>query len=237
MKCPDCGSRLSEIMVEGKLSHRCFKCGGFWTDSETVNRLTSQTLATWRRIKIAGNWLSGGSGVCPQDGTKLEKFTGESIPLSILVKRCIRCGKWWFSGDTLHELKPAQEAKVNYLHTLGLSSNVSSLLLPLMVILILGVGIGVGVSLNRTRQQSSIDASLGVTNYSAVYLGQGKEIVTFKTKQSVKNIQYREVGQPDWINLPIEQQEGINMIELYNLSESKNYEVSILGEKYLFTAN
>lgn len=152
MHCPDCGSRLSEVMVEGKLTHRCFKCGGFWADSEMVNRMTNQTMLTWRRIKIAGNWLSGGTGLCPQDGTRLEKYQGESIPPTMVVKRCIRCGKWWFAGDTLYEFKPAPEAKINY----------TGLMLPMAVILLLTAGILAGIILIQTKPELLIRAFMGV---------------------------------------------------------------------------
>lgn len=222
--------------MEGKVSYRCFKCGGFWTDSETVNKLSAQTLATWRRIKIAANWLSGGSGNCPQDGTKLEKFSGESVPQTMVVKRCIRCGKWWFAGDTLHEFKPAQEAKANYFRMWGMPSNVTGLLLPLAAVVILGMGIGVGVSLNQTKQETAINASVGVTGFSAVYVGGGHEVISFKTDRQVKRIQYREVGQSEWIEAPVTNQEGILIVDMEQLTERHNYEVNILGQDFWFKA-
>lgn len=224
MKCPDCGSRLSEVMVEKKLTHRCFKCGGFWADSETINRMTNQTMLTWRRIKIAENWLSGGSGLCPQDGTRLEKYQGESIPSTMVVKRCIRCGKWWFAGDTLYEFKPVPEVKVNY----------ASMLLPIMTLVILSGGMVVGLQLVKNRQQVQINAAAGVRNWTAIYLAGGREEITFTSALPVTQIQYRKAGAGVWQTMTVTGQQQVYIADLTGLEANATYEVNVLGTMYTF---
>src|SRR3989344_912795 len=108
MKCPDCGELLQEMSLMGAdKSFRCFKCGGFWVDGWVVNRLEAKNLHKWSKLEIDPGFLSFGTGVCPVDATTLNRFKGESVPANMLVKRCDRCGRWWFPMDTLLNFKPA----------------------------------------------------------------------------------------------------------------------------------
>jgi|SRR3989344_3036430 len=158
MRCPDCGESLSEVNLSSTDSaYRCLRCGGFWLDSWTVNRLTGEALVTFLPVVPIG-YVKTGNGTCPLDGLPLKKYIGESVPSNILVKRCDRCGKWWFSGNSLFDYKPAQEAKIKYFNLWGIASDVSSLLLPIAVIIVLAVGIWIGLDLIKSQQREIIKA-------------------------------------------------------------------------------
>ncbi len=159
MHCPDCGTVLTQIQMSATdQGFRCFKCGGFWLDSWAVNRLTSQSLVPWRRISAPVDSLREGRGMCPLDGLPLKRYTGESVPQQIIVKRCDRCGKWWFGGDSLFEFKPAQEIKIRYFQMWGLPAQVTNILLPVVAVIILALGIYLGMKLARSRQLPLIKA-------------------------------------------------------------------------------
>lgn len=96
--------------------------------------------------------------MCPVDGLPLIRYAGESVPASLAVKRCGRCGKWWFPGDSLFEYKPAQEAKIKYFQLWGLVADMRSLLLPIVAIMVLAIGIWVGLDLIRSQQRELIKA-------------------------------------------------------------------------------
>ena len=148
MRCPDCGARLGELKLpRGDFAYRCSRCGGFWIDSWAVNRLEGRWLATMRRISIDPLWLKGGKGECPQDGLMLTRFRSESVPENVEIKRCIRCGKWWFPRDNLFEYKQAVEAKLRYFQLWGKTIDFEAVALPILVLVILLLGLYVGVKL------------------------------------------------------------------------------------------
>src|SRR5580765_8080502 len=110
MKCPDCGTNLSSVELGREKAERCFKCGGFWIDMGTVHKVDSKALSSWNRISADPRWLADGSGLCPLDKTKLVNFSGENVPPDLVVRKCTRCGRMWFAGDSLFDYKPAVEA-------------------------------------------------------------------------------------------------------------------------------
>lgn len=159
MHCPDCGTVLTAVNLSSvDQAYRCFKCGGFWVDSWSVNRLTNQSLIPWRRISAPVDAFKTGRGNCPLDGLPLKQFSGESVPHHIVVKRCDRCGKWWFGGDSLFDFKPAQEAKVKYFQLWGLPAEVTNVLLPVVAVIILAIGIWIGLELIKSQQRPLIEA-------------------------------------------------------------------------------
>jgi len=148
MRCPDCGLRLTEMRLSGgKFCYRCNRCGGFGLDSWTANRIEGSMLKNMRRISIDPVWLKGGKGICPLDKTYLTRYMGESIPEDVTVYRCIRCGKWWWPGDSLFRYKPAAEAKLRYYKLWGLKGDLQTLAIPILVLIILLCGLYVGVNL------------------------------------------------------------------------------------------
>ena len=225
-------------MVDNKLAHRCFKCGGFWADSDVINSLTSAELVTWRRISVDPRWFTGGTGACPLDGMKLEKYVGESIPQTMLVKRCIRCGKWWFAGDTLHLFKPAQEAKLSYYRQWRLSSNVSEVFLPLLVLAVLGTGLVTGITLLRNRQQLAVPAAETVTvaDFAAVYIGNGEATISFTASGPVYQIEYRQAGETSWLVEPAKPVGMRYVVGVTSLMEGVNYEVKAGDQLFEFVA-
>ena len=222
MKCPDCGSRLSDLMLGGLLGFRCYKCGGFWVDSSVVNKLESGILQTMRRIKIDHSWLSGGKGVCPQDGTMLQNYIGDQVPGYLHVKRCIRCGKWWFAGDALFEYKALQTGgeKMYYSEPSDMHKYVG-VVLPVVGLLVMGAGVGVAVNLSMQKNQFETMASENIIRVD--YLTNGVLQVISENGVEPEFVEYRPWGTNDkWIRV-----EGGTII---GLSEGQTYEIRV-GEK------
>lgn len=234
MRCPDCGETLTEVTMGANQAHRCFKCGGWWVDSWAVNRLTNETLSMWNRVSADPIWFSGGSGVCPFDGSKLRHYEGESVPPQLQIKRCDRCGKWWFHGDTLFEYKPATEAKINYYRLWGRLGDVASLGLPVLVIAMLMFGLGVGVYVSRQRQQVAVPAQSLIRNFSATYAGDGEEIISWRSEGKVEQIEYKKVSDFEFRIYEVKGIDGVYVVRLTGLEEGQEYVARILGEEYYF---
>ena len=166
MRCPDCGSRMTELWLsKGILVWRCSRCGGFLVDSWTVRELKNEKLATWRRISIDKRWISGGKHLCPIDGTILIRHSGESIPAFIETSRCARCGRGGFPRDSLFVYKPAFEAKVKYYKLWNLAARLEDLMLPIVVIIVLLAGLVVALRLVQERQQVAVPARILNTKF------------------------------------------------------------------------
>lgn len=232
MKCPDCGSNFTDIPFEGGMLHRCFKCGGFWADSYVLNKLTTKDLASWRRISISSSWLSQGKGVCPADGMMLAPYSGESIPKSLAVKRCARCGKWWFPSESLFEYKPAAEAKVSYFRLWGLVSDSKSLLLPVMSVVVLIVGAIFGVNLVQKNQFASVGADSGIRDIAVTYAGSGNAVVVFRADKDVESIAYRDIMTIGWKKVEVQKGEGVYVAQLSGLTDGWDYYFLIGGKEY-----
>lgn len=234
MKCPDCGELLQEMSLMGAdKSYRCFKCGGFWVDGWVVNRLETRTLQRWSKLDIDPGFLSFGTNVCPVDGSALNRFKGESVPANMVVKRCDRCGRWWFPMDTLLNFKPAQEAKINYFKLWGLTTDVSSMVLPVLGILITLIGTVVGVRLLAMRQQEAIQAASVVSGFGATNLGSGSVLLGWKSNTAISEVEYRKVGEVKWMRALPEKNGEVYLLKLNGL-DIGNYEVRILGKVFRF---
>ncbi len=235
MKCPDCGSILTEVPTAAGMVHRCFRCGGFWLDSWTANRITGSDLAKWRRISVALNWISGGKGLCPADGTMLSRYNGESVPPNIVVSRCIRCGKWWFPGGALFDYKQAAEAKVEYFQHWGLTADLASLALPIAVVVIMVIGTAIGVNLVRNNQKTQITATEQIQNLSVTYQGEGKALVVFRsTAKIIEEVEYKSLTEMGWQKVNTEYQDGMFMAKLTGLKPNTNYIVRVGETEYRF---
>jgi hypothetical protein len=224
---------MTEVTLGGSSqAFRCFRCGGFWLDSWAVNRITSQSLAVWRRIGIDPKWLTQGKNECPQDGLRLETYRGESIPPNMTVERCVRCGKWWFSRDTLFDYKPALEAKVNYQRLWGITSSLSSMALPVLGVAILITGIVTGLVAVQQKQRVTSQAFSGIQDFAATYMGEGEVVITFKTGLTVSTIEYRLSDQEWWQQAPAENVMGIYRVILEDMEEGRQYQVKVMGMEY-----
>lgn len=236
MKCPDCGTNLTNQASAAGIVVRCFKCGGFWVDAATANNLTAAELANWRRISVSSSYLSGGSGRCPADGLKMEVFKGDQIPINVVVDRCLRCGRWWFPGDNLFRFKPALEAKKNYLRLWGLPANAAAVMLPLLLVAILAGGVYTGVKMVGQRQQTQVAAKVQLSEVGATYLGQGRAMIVFRSNQPVTDVAYRNRGDDDWKQASIEENGEYYVVWMEGLEEGSVYRVRVMGEEYRFVA-
>lgn len=231
MKCPDCATRLTEITLEGRLGFRCFKCGGFWLDKQTVGVITAYTLSPWRRIKIGDEWLAQGSGSCPQDGTKLDKYRGEETKPWLVIKNCERCGKLWFGGDALYEYKPEMDQE----YVTGVSrSSYTSVLLPIIMIGFLTAGLVIGVSLTQLQNRLFIGAETKIDLVTMTYLGGGKEKISFWSETYVEKVSYRLKESQEWLGQSTWIEDGKYVVELEDLEEGREYVIMISDQKYKF---
>lgn len=247
MKCPDCGSRLSEVRFDGEgFAMRCFRCGGFWIDSLSANKLSAESLTAWRRISIDPMWLRGGKGTCPLDGSMLTRYTGDSIPINVLTMRCVRCGKWWFPGDNLFVFKPALDAKTNYLRLWGLTGSVAKVGLPVIVTALLIGGMITGLALVKTKTQSNVPAAGVVRNVKVSYVRDGIGIATFEVSGvKVDILRYRS---SKTLGVSRANEEGswssANVVcigvacqsQLVGLQKGQEYTLEVSGNDYLFVA-
>ncbi|MBI2008044.1 hypothetical protein HYS82_00080, partial [Candidatus Amesbacteria bacterium] len=180
MRCPDCAGQLVQVeLVGGDRSYRCFRCGGFFADGWVVNAVTNRQLAKWTAVKMEEGWLNQGTNVCPVDGVQLVRYQGESVPGNVVIKRCDRCGRWWFPTDSLLAYKPAVEAKLNYFKLWGLTADVASLALPALGIVLVLLGTAVGTKLIQQRQASAVAAQTIVTDFSTTSVGMGEVLMSF----------------------------------------------------------
>lgn len=214
---------------------RCFKCGGFWLGADTANNLTAAELTTWRRIAVNSAYLSGGKGVCPADGQMLERYSGDEVPTTLVVMRCGRCGKWWFPGDNLFRFKPALEAKKNYLRLWGLPLT-RGVLLPGALVLFLTGATVVGVKTVRAPQQTRVAATGNITEFSAVYSGEGRAMAVFKAENEVGDVEYKSVDGGRWVKANTEMQNGYHVAWMEGLEEGREYVVRVEGKEYRFVA-
>jgi phage FluMu protein Com len=237
MRCPDCGNSLTELPMQGHAVHRCFRCGGFWVDSGTANAVTTDQLTQWRRIgSIVPMWGWGGKEVCPADGMKLIKYSGDIVPPSITVKRCDRCGKWWFPTDSLFAFKAATEARINYFQKWGMMTDARAMLLPVLMVLFMVAGTALGVRLVLQKQQTNIAAAVGISEMAVTYSGYGRGLAVFKADKPVTEVGYQMGGSLIWHKVPVEVIGGYNVANFKGLVEGGHYIINVLGKEYGFVA-
>jgi hypothetical protein len=177
-----------------------------------------------------------GDGICPVDGTTLTRYVGEAVPPNMTVTRCARCGRWWFPGDSLFSYKPAVEAKINYFHKWGITSNLASLALPALLLTVLTAGTVAGVRLVARQQREKVAASLGLRELSVTYLGSGDALVVFKLNQPATEVQYRQAGEGGWQTAAVLPKGGYYTSNLTGLAEGKGYDLRVAGKEFRFSA-
>jgi hypothetical protein len=162
----------------------------------------------------------------------LAPYSGESIPKSLAVKRCARCGKWWFPGESLFDYKPAAEAKVSYFRLWGLVSDSKSLLLPMMTIVVLIVGAIFGVSQVQRNQYAGVGADSGIRDIAVTYAGSGNAVVVFRADKDVESIAYRDMLTIGWKKVEVQKGEGVYVAQLTGLTDGWDYYFLIGGKEY-----
>lgn len=197
MKCPDCGSRLSDIQIDGKFLYRCFHCGGFWADAHTFSEIDPHALVAMRRVKIDSLWLKGGTGVCPQDGMMLQRYVGEDVPVTIEVRYCVRCGKRWYGGDGLFVQKISDGAVGS-----KPASAPRVLFLSFVAVFLLG-GLWVSMKLASRSQNTQVGAQSEIFSISVLPIDSRSVLVTVVSRQKVDLVEYKSVGASEWQQLPM----------------------------------
>lgn len=240
MHCPDCGHLLTPVPLgvngEANQSYRCYRCGGFWLEGWLANRVSTKTLDKWPQTGIARAWAGNGTDECPTHvGMQLQRFIGESVPADMVVKRCRQCGWFWFPGNTLFSFKPAQEAKTNYYRLWNLPPSTAGLMLPIAALVVLIGGGLVAIKLVRDQQYALINASGVITEFTAVYEGNGQVTLSFKSVLPVKFIDLRKAGDSAWTTIMITPQDQQYQFNLAGLSEGTEYELKIFNKIYRFT--
>lgn len=233
MKCPGCGSALTGAPLgpagETNQSFRCLRCGGFFVNGWLVNRLKADDLEKWPGINADQSSLAAlASDECPNDTTKMDPFTGETVPPGVEVKHCAKCGWFWFPTNNLFKFKPAQEAKVAYFKLWGKAADMSALLLPVMAAVVLVFGIGLGVNLIRQQQQTEISASEAVRDVRIVSIGPGEVVVTFQSRAAQANVIYRKAGDEMGQTVPAAVgQGGWASVKISGLTAGESYRFAV----------
>jgi hypothetical protein len=177
-----------------------------------------------------------GKGVCPADGAKLENYRGDLIPPNITVKKCNRCGKWWFPGDSMFNYKPATEAKINYFQKWGIGVDIRTLLLPTLALLVMISGTFVSVRMVLQKQQANIAASVGISEFNVTYTGNGQALAVFRVNKPVTQISYQKSGSLTWKEAAVVTTNGYYVAKISGLADGEQYIVSVLGKEYGFVA-
>lgn len=235
MKCPDCDRRLLETaVVDMDHSFRCESCGGTWVAPWVVNRVAEGETVTISPREVARGGLQMGTATCPEDQVKLVAVSTEQVPYDLRVLKCDKCGWWWFPGNDLFLFQDAYEVKRNY-YRMWRKPELLKWVLPALAVLVLVVGLSGGVALVKNSSQTTIGASVGVTQFSVTYLGESRELVAFKTERIIETVEQRKVGELNWEQVPVKWQGGEYVVRLTNLEYGAEYEVRILGKIYTFT--
>lgn len=239
MHCPDCGHLLTPVPLgangEANQSYRCYRCGGFWIEGWLANRVSTKTLDKWPQTGVTRAWAGNGTDECPVHvGMELQRFTGDSVPSDMVVKKCRQCGWFWFPGNTIFSFKPAQEAKINYYRLWNLPPSSAGLMLPIAALLVLIGGGAVAIKLVRDQQYVLINASGVISEFSVTYLGDGQELLSFKSQTPVSAIQYRKLGDSVWSSALLSSQTNVYQLTLSGLEVNAIYQVQIFNKIYSF---
>jgi hypothetical protein len=175
-------------------------------------------------VENDGSWVALGTDECPNDGTKIIKYAGDQVPPGVEVKRCEKCGWWWFPTNNLFKFKPAQEAKISYFRLWGKMGDMSMLLLPVMAVVVLMVGTVASVQLVRQRQQTDVSATALVGNVDVVNIGGGQAVVTFRSQvEQTPVVLYRRAGEQNWMKVEGQIENGVGSATVLGLEKGVSY--------------
>lgn len=239
MKCPDCGNTLVKTAVVGfDESFRCESCGGVWMTGWVINRIAQVSEEKFvierKNAPPAGGGATGGNGTCPTDGSKLFIPGGEELPSQVTIRKCNKCGWWWLPDDQVFELQRAYSLRRDYMQTWNTKPRWQTMVWPAIISLVLTIGLVGGVGLVARRQQASIGATVGISNWSVTYLGGGKALVNFDSGLSVSVLQYKNKSQENWLEVPAICQGSKCTATLTGLTTGEEYRVRVLGKEYTF---
>lgn len=226
MHCPDCGSSLVLIEIPGTIkSYRCMLCGGVMTYGKGKDGLPERSISQWTIVRADPAMSKFGSGKCPTDGEPLAP-SDNKIVATLNVKQCQKCHGWWFPTESLFVYDPAGPKTAGWevffraTRTLVLAS-------------MLVVGLGVSIRMVQTRQQSQIQAAQEIRSWSATYLGEGIEQISFMSKEEYFTIPYREAG-GEWKYAPTQKNGEKYIFTIKGLRDNLTYESRLGDKSYYF---
>jgi Zn-finger nucleic acid-binding protein len=238
MTCPDCGQELVEVSVTGfDKSHRCSNCGGVWLEVWVANRVAEGQMKDLPEAKADVEKFTGKSNKCPVDGAPLFGYTGEDMPPEAAALKCSHCGQWWFPDDSLFKFRKAYEAKNNYMKLWHKKSQLTMMVMPILMVLLLAVTMGIVVTNIGRSQMVGTQASAGSVQFSADYNGGGQETIRFKPDKPVGMVLFKRVQDEVWGPADVEiNPGGWYTVRLTNMDETSVYQMQIAGKKYYFKA-
>ncbi len=235
MRCPDCGNNLVKTAVVGfDESHRCENCGGVWLTGWVLNRIAQNPEENFTIEKKGVSGAMGGNGSCPTDGNKLFVPGGEELPVGVQIQKCNKCGWWWLPDDQIFGLRQAYSLRKDYMKVWNSKPRWQALVWPALISVVLTAGLVGGVSLTVQRQQASIGASVGITNWSVTSLGVGTALVNFDSGLGLSSLQYKSQNESTWHEVPASCQGQKCMATLTGLVPGEEYSVRVLGKEYTF---
>lgn len=233
MKCPGCGGVLEPVTIDVlDNSYRCDRCKGFWVANWVVNNMAAGKEIQAVRSGLV-NKSDQGTNKCPLDGTLLISLPKDVVPEGLSAGKCITCAGWWFPGDELFNFQTAMRTKENYIKQWH-RKDWMTYAWPALVVGVLLVGIGGGVKLINDRQQASINASVGVSQFVPIIQGQGEAEIRFKTQVSVGQVEYKKVQDEQWQTVGISLENGWYVVRLSGLDKGQ-YIMRILEKDYNFS--
>lgn len=224
MNCPSCSGKLNTVSVIGfDDSLRCDKCGGVFVANWVVNNL-----AEGKEVNIQptnGKLDGGGSLKCPLDEALLSGVSEEVAPHGVRSMKCSVCGGWWFELNGIFDFAKAYKLKSDYLQTWK-KTDFMNLAWPALVLVLLVGGVFGGVYLVRQEQQTTIIASYGIFDLTIIKLDRDEIEVRFKSKNRVDYVEYRMVGELDWMLVPVKT-EGEYLVAGVDAMETGQYEIKV----------
>jgi hypothetical protein len=200
-----------------------------------VNRVAEGQMRELPAAKADVARFMGKSSQCPVDQSPLFGDTSDQVPPEVVAVKCSHCGWWWFPADNLFKFKKAYEAKVSYLKWWKGKREVTMLALPAVLVLLLTVGL-VGAVVNLRQKQGAVVTAATVSEFGAQYLGQGTEMIRFKTEKVMDWITFRRLADEVWGPVEVKLgDDGWYEARLDGLAEEQVYQVQIAGKRYYFS--
>lgn len=200
-------------------------CGGVFLYGKGRDRLPEKTITQWTQVRSDPTVMKFGSDSCPVDSGKLSASTDKTVQ-NLNVRRCSTCKGWWFPTESLFLYDPA-----------GLKANSWEVVFRATRTLILAslliFGIVTGVRMVGTKQQSQIQAAQEVRSWSATYLGNGTEQISFISMEKYFSVPYRVVN-GEWKYTPTSDKDYKYVFTINGLQDNLTYEVIVGQKSYYF---
>jgi Zn-finger nucleic acid-binding protein len=102
LACPNDGSALVEVHVEGVVAHRCPQCHGNWLTRDGLKQIAAHHTAHPTAPTIGEGSVLDSSRKCPNDGCSM--YYTEYTDAQFGIDQCANCGGVWLENTGLRDL-------------------------------------------------------------------------------------------------------------------------------------